>query len=542
MLFGTVWMCGRFAKQRLLAKLNSFWIASQLPTLPAWLEPARMSGCRRRHRFGVGGHVAVLLGAAAMACCSLPWSARAQSLDPAEARRQLDASRYQLEEAQKRSKELQSDVVQIREERERLNVQLLETAKNIQGNEAQLSLTEARLGELQAQEQLIRGSLERSNGSLSGLLAAMQRMGRNPPPVMVTRREDALTMVRSAMLLASAFPELRGQAQVLTEKLGELVRVIDQSRKEGEVLRLETMRLSDNRLKLTSLMETRKQTLAERQDELAQVRKAAAEISKSVTDLSELLRALDKTVSEKTQLGNYERQLAAEAQARAQRQAAAAIGAAPPASAADPHPALGAAPPVGVEDASHPATAATGPPKRVAALGKPADDLKPSITLQPGERMAMAAPGRIQPAIPFEQAKGRLLLPAQGRMIQAFGDRAQSGRSDGIVIETRAGAQVVSPNDGWVMYAGEFRSYGQILIINAGGGYHVLLAGLSQIDVQVGQFVLAGEPVGVMVAAPKTASTKTQDTAPVLYVEFRKNQRPVDPGPWWAETARKVAG
>ena len=92
------------------------------------------------------------------------------------------------------------------------------------------------------------------------------------------------------------------------------------------------------------------------------------------------------------------------------------------------------------------------------------------------------------------------------------------------------------------MYAGEFRSYGQILIINGGGGYHVLLAGLSQIDVQVGQFVLAGEPIGVMVAAPKTTSTKSQDIAPVLYVEFRKNQRPIDPGPWWAETTRKVAG
>ena len=175
-------------------------------------------------------------------------------------------------------------------------------------------------------------------------------------------------------------------------------------------------------------------------------------------------------------------------------------------------------------------------------MTKPAEELRPSITLQPGDRLAMASPGRIQPAIAFEQARGRLMLPAQGRQIQGFGDRAQSGRSDGIVIETRPGAQVVAPNDGWIMYAGEFRSYGQILIINGGGGYHVLLAGLSQINVQVGDFVLTGEPVGVMVAAPKSASVKTQDTAPVLYVEFRKNQRPIDPGPWWAEIARKVAG
>ena len=316
------------------------------------------------------------------------------------------------------------------------------------------------------------------------------------------------------------------------------MRVIDDSRRESEHLRAETMRLSDNRLKLAALMETRKQTITERQDELAQVRKAAAEISKSVTDLNELLRALDKTVSEKTRLGAYERQLASEAQAQ-QQVAAAVPGQPPPAPATEPVPVSPVTPPAGAEAVGKSATA---PATRVAAVGKPAPELRPSITLQPGERLAMATPGRIQPAIPFEQAKGRLLMPAQGRQIQSFGDRAQSGRSDGIVIETRAGAQVVSPNDGWVMYAGEFRSYGQILIINAGGGYHVLLAGLSQIDVQVGQFVLAGEPVGVMVAAPKSASTKTQDTAPVLYVEFRKNQRPIDPGPWWAETARKVAG
>ncbi len=459
------------------------------------------------------------------------------------ARKQLEASRYQLEEAQRRAKELQSEVAQIRDERERIGAQLVETAKTIQGGEAQMTRIEGRIGELQAQEEVLRGSLEKSHGSISTLLATMQRMGRNPPPVMVTKREDALKMVRSAMLLATAFPELRGQAMALSEKLGELVRVIDDSRKEGEHLRTETVRLEDNKLKLTNLLETRKRAQAERQDELTVIRKAAADIARNVTDFNELVSRLEKierSVAEKTQLGAYERQLAAEA-AKVQSQVAAATpGNPPPPPPTDGVPVSPVAPPAGTN--ADGAATTTAPPKKVAALGKPAEDLRPSITLQPGERLAMAAPGRIQPAVPFEQSKGRLLLPAAGRQIQSFGDRAQSGRSDGIVIETRPGAQVVAPNDGWVMYAGEFRSFGQILIINGGGGYHVLLAGLSQIDAQVGQFVLAGEPVGVMVAAPKTASTKTQETAPVLYVEFRKNQRPIDPGPWWAEATRKVAG
>ena len=449
----------------------------------------------------------------------MPARLAAQVTEPGEARRQLEASKYQLDEAQRRSKELQAEVARMHDEREQLNKQLIDTAQKIQAGEAQLTAIEARQDELEAQESLIRGSLEKSHGSISSLLAAMQRMGRNPPPVLVTRREDALSMVRSAMLLASAFPEMRGQAAVLSDKLNALVHVIDEGRAEKEHLRVETARLQDNRVQLASLVETRKTSLAARQDELAQVRKAAADIGKNVTDLNELLARLDKAVAEKTRLGAYERELAAR-QSQAQPQAAA---------------------PVVAATAEQPAPAAV-PPKRVAALGKPSDESRPSITLQPGERLAMATPGRIEPAIPFAETVGHLRYPAQGSLIQRFGDHVQSGRSDGIVIETRAGAQVVAPNDGWVMYAGEFRSYGQILIINAGGGYHVLLAGLSQINVQVGQFVLAGEPVGVMTAAPKTASIKTQDNAPVLYVEFRKNQRPIDPGPWWAETTRKVAG
>ena len=151
--------------------------------------------------------------------------------------------------------------------------------------------------------------------------------------------------------------------------------------------------------------------------------------------------------------------------------------------------------------------------------------------------------GRIKPAIPFASAHGKLPLPAQGRRALAFGDKTQyGGQSKGVVIETRYAAQVTSPCDGWVVYAGEFRSYGQLLIINAGDGYHVLLAGLSQIDVQPGQFVLTAEPVGTMSGGQKNTQTSAQVSGPVLYVELRKDGRPIDPDPWWASGQQKVQG
>ena len=439
---------------------------------------------------------------AAAAAAALPALAAAQQGTSAEdARKRLEADRGRLEATQKRSKELQADLDKIAAERQRINARLVETAKLIQQSEAQLTLIESRLGELEAQEKHLRETLEARHGSISGLLAAMQRMGRNPPPVMVTRREDALAMVRSAMLLASAFPELKGQAVALGEQLNDLVRVMTSIRTDGEKLRAETVRLNDARTRLAGLQETKRQTLAERQAELAQVRHVAAEITRSVSDLGELISKLDKEVSERTGLGSYEQEMAAAAQL--------------------------------------PKVAAPSPP---AADSK--DDRSSSVVLAPVTGpMVMLTPGRIKPAMPFADAKGYLPLPVQGRRVLTFGEKTQFGsQSKGLVIETRQGGQVVSPSDGWIVYAGEFRSYGQLLIINAGGGYHILLAGLSQIDAQLGQFVLAGEPVGVMSTAANSSQARAQDNAPVLYIEFRKDQRPIDPDPWWSDGSRKVQG
>jgi septal ring factor EnvC (AmiA/AmiB activator) len=167
-----------------------------------------------------------------------------------------------------------------------------------------------------------------------------------------------------------------------------------------------------------------------------------------------------------------------------------------------------------------------------------------AIELAPkGTQVASLNPGRMKPAMPFVRAKGAVLLPVQGRRVLAFGDRTQyGGQSKGLVLETRHSAQVTSPCDGWIVFAGEFRTFGQLLIINAGDGYHILLAGLSQIDVQLGQFVLTGEPVGLMTAAPKAAKANTQGNAPVLYIEFRKDNKPIDPESWWAAGPQKVQG
>ena len=128
----------------------------------------------------------------------------------------------------------------LRKEREKLNVRLVETAALIQKSESRLTSIETRLDELRTQEQMVRGSLAQRRGQIAKLLAVLQRMGRNPPPVMMTHRDDALAMVRSAILLASAFPGLSKQALELTERLKELIRVMTDIRDEGERLKAES--------------------------------------------------------------------------------------------------------------------------------------------------------------------------------------------------------------------------------------------------------------------------------------------------------------
>src|SRR5262249_17437737 len=111
-------------------------------------------------------------------------------------------------------------------------------------------------------------------------------------------------------------------------------------------------------------------------------------------------------------------------------------------------------------------------------------------------KLASLQPGRLEPSIRFANSQGLLPFPVQGRALLKFGQIDRDGTSSkGMHIETRHGAQVVSPCDGTILYAGPFRSYGQLLIIDPGGGYHVVLAGIDRIQAVQNQAVLAGEPI-----------------------------------------------
>jgi septal ring factor EnvC (AmiA/AmiB activator) len=399
-------------------------------------------------------------------------------VDIEQARKLFEEHQRNLENVQKERGTLETETKTLDAERTKLQAKLLEGGRKAQESEKRLTQIEDQMEQLTLQEAEIRLALNESRSAIGQMLGVMQSMGREPPPVMVTKRSDALKMVRSAMVLSSFFPKFKEESDRLSKRLSDLDRVLVEARAQQE-------RLAREKTEFTRLREEVNMLLAEKRDKLKSnvarmedLKVAASRHTRAVTDLGDLLQRLDAEVGQQSNLAAYEAEL-----------------------------------------------------KR---LG-PVIELKPEA-----KQVAFVAPGRLKPAIPFDKAKGSLPLPCAGRKVKAFGARDETGgKSEGIMLEARSEAQIISPSDGWVIYAGQFRSYGQLLIINAGGGYHILLAGMDQIYTSVGQFVLAGEPVAVMgKAAPDTANV-VQPRGPALYIEFRKDARPVDPDPWWSQGVKE---
>jgi septal ring factor EnvC (AmiA/AmiB activator) len=197
---------------------------------------------------------------------------------------------------------------------------------------------------------------------------------------------------------------------------------------------------------------------------------------------------------------------------------------------------------------------------RAAELAKKAQTLQELAAALEAERKraeeqkaaALAAEQRRQealrqkPRMAFADARGRIEYPAQGRIIKRYGDAdGFGGKVKGVFVATRTQAQVLAPADGHIEFAGPFRSYGMLVILNAGGGYRLLLAGMGETSAETGQFVRAGEPVAQMgeTAAPGTLTGDHADKrGPVLYIEFRRNGEAIDPSPWWIGGAQEARG
>src|SRR6202165_1356578 len=420
------------------------------------------------------------LPAAAQVAASAP-QATAASPDAIKQRAQeLEATRAQQKSAAETQAKLKAEIAAIGQDRSELNQQLIDIAAQVRGVETSIGDAEARLRPLDSREQQIRGSLDSRRSEIVEVLAALQRAGRRTPPALLVRPEDALQSLRTAMLLGAVVPELRAHAEKLAADLSELIALRKAIASERDHLAVDRDKLREDQTRLAALIDERQRKQSAIEKDMEVEGARALALSRQVDSLQGLIGKMEQDLKS-----------AAKAAAAASLQGA-------------------------------PAT----------LNGKP-------------NLGALKDPARLSPAIAFASAKGLFAMPVNGVKIREFGGSDGAGGVErGISLATRAGAQVTTPCDGWVVYAGPFRSYGQLLILNAGGGYHVLIAGMERISVNIGQFVLTGEPVATIGTTSQVASILAPNASqPVLYVEFRKDGTPIDPGPWWAANeGEKVRG
>lgn len=394
---------------------------------------------------------------------------------------ELEALSRAIDVSQERLTELEAEVSQLERDETRLRSAMVESADRQRQLASKIEALEERYGELRSQEAGITSSLAERRGVLVEVLAGLQRMGRNPPPALLVSADDALASVRSAIVLGAIVPEMRAETERLAQDLQALVAIRTELDGEREKLIATRLEQAEEEKRLSLLLTQKTALQDQRRAELTLERSEAARLAEDATSLQGLIEGLESKIAS-------------------------------------------------VRDAARKAQEVTRLRER-----------QTEAQLERAREMARQGEldkDRFAPALPFETMKGALRLPVRGDISKRFGDDDGTGEAlQGIMVTSSSGALVQAPADAWVVYAGPFRSYGQLLILNAGDGYHIVMAGMDRIDVSPGQFVVAGEPVAEMgeTRLAGAAALVLASSQPTLYIEFRNDGQPVDPHAWWAD-------
>src|SRR5271165_1273177 len=432
------------------------------------------------------GNTRLGLGAAALSA-AFGWAAdsladpaapapAATSQQKAEKEIELRGVEDTLRASDEQRRAIESEMESIRADRARLTAALIATTAKVQGTERGVAAADERLKGLNEKADSLARSLEGRRDAIAAVLAALQRMGANPPPAILIKPQDMSEAVRAASLLGAVIPDLKSQVEALGRDIDDLSSTRALIARERDGLTETRVSLALEKERLSALIEARQTSLSSAEAALGSQQKRAADLAKEAASLKDLIARLD----------------AEDAQRRAQANAA---------HAAD-------------EQTAH-------------EIALKAEDAR-------GEDSA-----RLRPEVAFADVKGRVRLPVAGSILKTFGaPDGLGGTERGVSMSTLPGAVVSAPADGSVVFSGPYRTYGQLLIINAGGGYYMLLAGLDRINVAPGEFVLTGEPVGSMGDGTTRMATAAVVGAaePVLYIELRKDGTVIDPGPWWAKS------
>jgi murein hydrolase activator len=446
-----------------------------------------------RSNRGMAGRVPVSVAVLAVAGL-LVGTMPARSADPLPEAETLNHNLDQVEKALQsgvaRKRDLDELADSVEQELQRLRHALVQAAEATQEREAALTAVEQKLADLKSKRTLSAEVLGAKKRQLARVSGALRRLAARPPVAMVASPADPLDTVHTAMLLSSLAPSLRRDARQLATEIARHEAVEHGIMEEKRRLASATSALDRERATVTALLKEKQEARRSMVQERSAVVDRLNALAASARDLRDLMQKI-------------ERHKAAGDKARARLDSMVQKEAVPSG-----------------ESAVAPGAAPAG-----------------TVSATPGN--AAVSPDFVAdlPSGPeIGASKGGLTYPATGEISQRYGVANRLGLTEqGVVIATRENAQVVAPFDGKVIYAGPFRGYGQIVMIEHGQDYLTLMAGMSLVDVQVGQGVLAGEPVARM-GDVGTGADGTEG----LYVEFRHNGAPIDPLPWWSARTNKV--
>ncbi|MEH6693164.1 MAG: murein hydrolase activator EnvC [Pseudorhizobium pelagicum] len=407
--------------------------------------------------------------------------------DPAlDLERKRDEARQELEELSDtislsvgKAESIEQDIAELEKTTSNLRQALIDSAARRKDLEEKIRDSEETLARLRLREAEIRTSLRGRRDVLAEVLAALQRMGRNPPPALLVTPEDALASVRSAILLGAVVPGMRAQAERLHADLQALTTLQAQASVERTSVSAAIVASLEEEKRMDMLLAENEKLSLQSTAELEAERRRSEELAEQATSLEGLVQSLEGEIASVRE---------AVEQARLEEE-------------------------------------------RLRQLSQAERE-------QARERAQNALPdkNRIAPAYAFSSIRQTLELPVTGDILREFGDADGTGHTAvGMTVAASPGSVVTAPADGLVVFAGAFRSYGQMIILNAGDGYHVVLAGMDDVRTRQGKFVLSGEPIAVM-GAKKVASAAAltlETDRPTLYIEFRKDGSPVDSKPWW---------
>lgn len=373
-------------------------------------------------------------------------------------------------EAKRVSKEQQAmeqKANKLKEELKNVNKKMIAAAKKIQNGEDEILKKQEELAVLQKHLNESEEKFNSENDMLIETLAALQNLALRPSEAVLVQPLSPVEVMRSSILLRGSVHSLESRASSIRQSIEDI-----SNQKAQIALRLQDLE-KDNK-KLAMQQEDMKKLSQQKSTMYSQISSQSEEAKKKADMLASQAHNLRDLLEKLEKQKEIARRQMAEKARLAREQAAAKL-----------------------HEESH----------GLEAINEYENSLQ---TLE-------------QPAVGFSKAKGRLSRPARGPLVTAFHSELSKGvYSNGIDIKTAAKAQVIAPYDGTVIYAGPFKNFANLVIIDHGEGYTSLLSGLGETDTEVGQTLLAGEPVGTM---PADAGSK-------LHIEIRKNNHPVNPNEW----------